>query len=79
MAKFSCISCFLILISTFLFNVFCQAATDIGIYELKRGSLSVKITNYGAAVISVVVPDRNGLFTSSLICSKLQKKKKKKK
>ncbi|KAF9671914.1 hypothetical protein SADUNF_Sadunf12G0100000 [Salix dunnii] len=33
---------------------------DIGFYELKRGDFSVKLTNYGATVISVILPDKNG-------------------
>lgn len=33
---------------------------EIGVYELRKGDFSVKITNYGATVISVMVPDRNG-------------------
>ncbi|XP_009593213.1 uncharacterized protein [Nicotiana tomentosiformis] len=32
----------------------------IGIYEIKKGDFSVKITNYGARIISVLVPDKNG-------------------
>ncbi|KAL7139205.1 hypothetical protein ABFS83_09G034900 [Erythranthe nasuta] len=32
----------------------------IGIYHLQRGKFSVKISNYGATVLSVLVPDRNG-------------------
>ncbi|VFQ74318.1 unnamed protein product [Cuscuta campestris] len=33
----------------------------VGIYEIKRGtSFSVKITNYGATVISVTLPDKHG-------------------
>ncbi|KAM3286572.1 galactose mutarotase [Capsicum chacoense] len=32
----------------------------IGIYELKKGDFSIKITNYGATIISVLVPDKNG-------------------
>lgn len=34
---------------------------DIGIYELKKGDFSVKITNYGARIISVFLPDKNGM------------------
>ncbi|XP_077213604.1 uncharacterized protein LOC143848537 [Tasmannia lanceolata] len=32
----------------------------VGIYELKRGNFSVKITNWGATVISAVLPDSKG-------------------
>lgn len=42
-----------------------SAASDgIEVYELKRGNFSVKLTNYGAVVVSVILPDRNGPFTS---------------
>ncbi|KAL6178096.1 hypothetical protein ACLB2K_049615 [Fragaria x ananassa] len=30
------------------------------IYELKKGNFSVKLTNYGATMLSVVLPDKNG-------------------
>nr|GLL18536.1 aldose 1-epimerase-like [Ipomoea trifida] len=39
---------------------FCDASEEVGIYEIKRGNFSVKITNYGAIVISVILPDKNG-------------------
>ncbi|KAH7652618.1 aldose 1-epimerase protein [Dioscorea alata] len=32
----------------------------VGIYELKKGDFSVKVTNWGATIISVVVPDSKG-------------------
>lgn len=32
----------------------------IGVYELKKGNFSVKFTNYGASIVSVVVPDKYG-------------------
>ncbi|KAL3640602.1 hypothetical protein CASFOL_015570 [Castilleja foliolosa] len=38
----------------------CKADEEIGIYELQRGNLSVNITNYGATVLNVVVPDKYG-------------------
>lgn len=34
---------------------------DVGVYELKKGNFSVKITNWGATVISVILPDSTGL------------------
>lgn len=37
-----------------------DAGKEIGVYELKRGNFSVKFTNYGARMISLVLPDRNG-------------------
>ncbi|XP_050223935.1 uncharacterized protein LOC126673733 [Mercurialis annua] len=38
----------------------CLADEKIGIYELKNGNISIKLTNYGAHLISVYLPDRNG-------------------
>ncbi|KAK6256030.1 Aldose 1-/Glucose-6-phosphate 1-epimerase - like 9 [Theobroma cacao] len=32
----------------------------VGVYELKNGDMSVKFTNWGATIISVVLPDKNG-------------------
>ncbi|CAN1248651.1 Galactose mutarotase [Linum perenne] len=32
----------------------------IGIYELKKGNMSLRVTNYGAHVISLVIPDKYG-------------------
>ncbi|PKA66614.1 aldose 1-epimerase [Apostasia shenzhenica] len=32
----------------------------VGIYELKKGDFSVKITNWGATVLSVILPDSRG-------------------
>ncbi|KAF7124778.1 hypothetical protein RHSIM_Rhsim12G0157700 [Rhododendron simsii] len=32
----------------------------VGVYELKRGDFTVKLTNFGATVLSVVLPDKNG-------------------
>ena len=47
-----------------VFNLLIQLSRggDIGIYELKKGDFSIKVTNYGATVLSVMLPDRNGLF-----------------
>ena len=44
-----------------------EARSSIGVYELKRGNFSVKLTNYGAIVVSVFLPDRNGLFIFLLL------------
>ncbi|KAG5522827.1 hypothetical protein RHGRI_034842 [Rhododendron griersonianum] len=32
----------------------------VGVYELKRGDFTVKLTNFGATVLSVLLPDKNG-------------------
>ncbi|XP_057952016.1 uncharacterized protein LOC131146425 [Malania oleifera] len=33
---------------------------EVGVYELRKGDFSVKLTNWGATVLSVVLPDRHG-------------------
>ncbi|XP_058084217.1 uncharacterized protein LOC131231885 [Magnolia sinica] len=33
---------------------------SVGVYELKKGNFSVKVTNWGAIVISVILPDSKG-------------------
>ena len=44
------------------YNVISAAANEsaIKVYEIKRGNFSVKISNYGATVVSVILPDKNG-------------------
>ncbi|KAL6845747.1 hypothetical protein ACP4OV_024322 [Aristida adscensionis] len=37
-----------------------DARKMVGVYELKRGDFSVKITNFGAVLMSVVLPDSKG-------------------
>ncbi|KAJ6764496.1 ALDOSE 1-EPIMERASE [Salix koriyanagi] len=59
MANIFLFSCFVYLILLFANDV--EAVNDdIGFYELKRGDFSVKLTNYGATVLSVILPDKNG-------------------
>ncbi|KAK6148546.1 hypothetical protein DH2020_019458 [Rehmannia glutinosa] len=52
--------CFSILIIAFTYFNVCKADEKIGIYELQNGHISINITNYGATVLNVLVPDRNG-------------------
>ncbi|XP_073295397.1 uncharacterized protein [Primulina huaijiensis] len=52
--------CFFVLILGFALGNVCKGGEEIGVYELEKGDFSVKITNYGATVLSVIVPDRNG-------------------
>ncbi|KAM3707397.1 hypothetical protein ACB098_02G023800 [Castanea mollissima] len=59
MAKIPILFCFIILIA-FEF-VHCHVAHEkIGIYELKNGNFSAKFTNWGASLVSLIVPDKNG-------------------
>ncbi|KAL8486712.1 hypothetical protein ACS0TY_023416 [Phlomoides rotata] len=49
--------CFIILV--FAVSANCSK-TQLGIYEIKKGDFSVKVTNHGARIISVLLPDKNG-------------------
>ncbi|KAJ0975230.1 hypothetical protein J5N97_017195 [Dioscorea zingiberensis] len=53
-----------IFISLLVFSLVCASnATPrkmVGIYELKKGDFSVKVTNWGATITSVVLPDSKG-------------------
>ena len=33
---------------------------NIRIFQLKKGELSLKVTNWGASIVSLLLPDRNG-------------------
>lgn len=55
------------LVSSFLLGllVLSQAQANdnkIGFYELKKGNFRLNLTNYGATVVSVIVPDKHGVF-----------------
>jgi aldose 1-epimerase len=32
----------------------------VGVYELKKGDFSIKVTNWGATLMSVILPDSRG-------------------
>ncbi|XP_031287297.1 aldose 1-epimerase-like [Pistacia vera] len=60
MVKIPLLLSFVFLIS-FGFVVHCSSATKgVGLYEIKKGNFSVKLTNWGATIISVILPDKNG-------------------
>lgn len=59
MSKASVLFCLIILV--FAVSANCSK-TELGIYEIKKGDFSVKVTNYGARIISVLLPDKNGHF-----------------
>lgn len=40
--------------------IYAEGKKEVEVYRLKRGSFSVKLTNWGATVLSVVVPDKHG-------------------
>lgn len=37
-----------------------DARKMVGVYELRKGDFSVRLTNWGARVMSVVLPDAKG-------------------
>ncbi|GFP79251.1 aldose 1-epimerase [Phtheirospermum japonicum] len=52
----------LLLFIALAFGVFVNGSENdgLGIYEIKKGNFSLKVTNYGARIVSVVLPDKNG-------------------
>ncbi|MET0638178.1 MAG: aldose epimerase family protein [Chitinophagaceae bacterium] len=38
-----------------------ETQTSAGVFKLKRGSLEVKLTNYGATIMSIITPDLRGV------------------
>jgi len=36
---------------------------QIRLFELKKGDLSIKVTNWGATLVSLILPDKNGTYT----------------
>ncbi|CAI9752695.1 unnamed protein product [Fraxinus pennsylvanica] len=57
MPKVSVIFCFFILLFGISVN---GVEEEVKSYELKKDDFSVKFTNFGARIISVILPDRNG-------------------
>ncbi|KAJ8546071.1 hypothetical protein K7X08_018654 [Anisodus acutangulus] len=56
-SKVNLLICFFIL---HLWGAASVRGHKIGIYEIKKGDFSVKVINYGARVISVLLPDKHG-------------------
>ncbi|MFS7948224.1 hypothetical protein Hanom_Chr06g00557471 [Helianthus anomalus] len=42
---------------------------NIGIYELNNGHFSVKLSNWGATIISLLLPDKNGTLHTHILDS----------
>lgn len=49
-------------------NVVAAAEKKIEFFQLQKGDLSVNITNYGATVLNVILPDKNGTFSYRFSC-----------
>jgi aldose 1-epimerase len=43
-----------------------EAKKMVGVYVLKKGNFSVKMTNWGATVMSIILPDSKG--TMNKLC-----------
>ncbi|CAK9155694.1 unnamed protein product [Ilex paraguariensis] len=65
MANMSLI-CLFLMIALLFVNV-SEAEEEIRVYELKNREFSVKITNYGATVLSVILPDKHGKFNDVVL------------
>lgn len=63
MAKLSLFCGFILLAFLFTNTKGDCEADKVGIYELKRGNFSLKFTNFGAIMLSAVLPDKNGLLS----------------
>ena len=61
MANISVFVCFITLVFCFATGSVAKKE-DGGLYELRKGDFSAKFTKWGAAIVSVVLPDKNGLF-----------------
>lgn len=60
MGKFCLVFCISILVAFGEVINGYQEEEKIGVYELKQGDISLKLTNYGARIISLFLPDKNG-------------------
>lgn len=60
MWKITFLFAFLLLVSFAAVNGGSSPKEAVEIYELKNGDMSVKVTNWGATIISVVLPDKHG-------------------
>ncbi|XP_068642887.1 uncharacterized protein [Aristolochia californica] len=50
-----------------MFDVSAATRKPIKLYEIKKGDFSVKITNWGATVVSVVLPDSKGKLADVIL------------
>ncbi|XP_002517486.2 galactose mutarotase [Ricinus communis] len=57
MGKISFLFCFCILVAFGFAN---GAEEKVEFYELKKGNISMKLTNWGASIVSFVIPDKTG-------------------
>ncbi|KAK2647749.1 hypothetical protein Ddye_015238 [Dipteronia dyeriana] len=60
MVKISFLLCFVVFVAFGFVHGTMATTEEVGVYELKKGNFSVKFTNWGATIISVFLPDKNG-------------------
>lgn len=61
MSKISLWFCLAFVALTFVNVAFAKKANpEIEIHELKKGNMSMKVTNYGATIMSLSIPDKSG-------------------
>jgi aldose 1-epimerase len=61
MSKISVLCCFFVLAAFGLVNGY-AGKKEIGFYQLKKGNISVNLTNWGATIVSLHLPDKNGMY-----------------
>ncbi|KAG7013577.1 Aldose 1-epimerase, partial [Cucurbita argyrosperma subsp. argyrosperma] len=66
MGKFSTLVQVILLVSIGYVNGDMSNET-IRVYELKKGNFSMKFTNYGASIVSVVLPDKHGNLSDVIL------------
>lgn len=54
--------CLLFLASSGFANGSIKEYHDIKLFVLKKGDLTLKVTNWGATLVSLILPDKNGKF-----------------
>lgn len=71
MARISSSSfCFLLLLALLFSNYNgCKAKTQINVYELRKGDFSLNFTNFGATMLSAILPDKHGIHLSFIYFS----------
>lgn len=64
MTKIFLLLCLLLLASSGFVHGFSKM-DYIRLFELKKGDFSIKVTNWGATLVSVILPDKNGTYAST--------------
>ena len=62
MSNLSVLFCFIIVVFGVAVNGL-ASKEEVGIYELQKDEFTVKFTNWGASIVSLILPDKEGLST----------------